>query len=263
VPQMENLRIYGAAPFGVAVLHGGPGAPGSMAPVARELSRERGVLEPLQTASSIAGQVEELRSILEEHADLPATLIGSSWGAMLGFIFAARHPALVKKLIMVGSGVYETRYAAHITQTRLARLDEGERQEIQSLTTTLDDPTAPDKSASLARIGQLDTKADSYDPITLDTEGLEVQYEVFQRVWREAEELRASGALLALGSRITCPVVALHGDYDPHPAEGIRKPLTPLLHSFRFIVLERCGHLPWIERHARNTFYEILRHELF
>src|SRR5262249_37700391 len=157
------------------------------------------VLEPLQTASSIEGQVAELRAVLEEHADLPATLIGSSWGAMLGFIFAARHPALVKKLIMVGSGVYEARYAAHITQTRLARLDEGERQEIQSLMTTLDDPAAPDKSASLARIGQLDTKADSYDPITLDTEGLEVQYEVFQRVWGEAEELRASGALLALG----------------------------------------------------------------
>src|SRR5262249_15809566 len=100
---MENLRRYGAAPFRVAVLHGGPGAPGTMAPVARELAGDRGMLEPLQAASSLQGQVEELRTVLEGHAELPATLIGSSWGAMLGFIFAAHYPALVTKLIMVGS----------------------------------------------------------------------------------------------------------------------------------------------------------------
>ncbi len=36
---MKNLRTYGAAPFGIAVVHGGPGAPGQMAPVARERAR--------------------------------------------------------------------------------------------------------------------------------------------------------------------------------------------------------------------------------
>ena len=47
---MKNPRLYGSAPFNIAVIHGGPGAPGEMAPVARELSSLRGVLEPLQTA---------------------------------------------------------------------------------------------------------------------------------------------------------------------------------------------------------------------
>ncbi|HKB48274.1 MAG TPA: alpha/beta hydrolase, partial [Ktedonobacterales bacterium] len=124
---MQNLRLYGQPPFTVAVLHGGPGAPGTMAPVARELATEWGVLEPLQTADSLDGQVEELRAVLDEHADLPVTLIGSSWGAMLGYIFAARYPAHVRKLILVGSGVYEARYAAGIEQTRLDRLSEAER----------------------------------------------------------------------------------------------------------------------------------------
>lgn len=45
----EKLRTYGQAPFKGAVLHGGPGAPGEMAPVAKELARFCGVLEPLQT----------------------------------------------------------------------------------------------------------------------------------------------------------------------------------------------------------------------
>jgi len=50
---MENVRKYGKAPFKVAVVHGGPGAAGEMAPVARELVFICGVLEPLQTASSL------------------------------------------------------------------------------------------------------------------------------------------------------------------------------------------------------------------
>jgi len=32
---MKNLRKYGKAPFSIAAIHGGPGAPGEMAPVAR------------------------------------------------------------------------------------------------------------------------------------------------------------------------------------------------------------------------------------
>src|SRR5437899_4952417 len=101
---MDNARIYGAAPYTVAVVHGGPGAPGTMAPEARALASEWGVLEPLQTATSLDGQIEELRQALEQYCDLPVTLIGSSWGAMLSYLLAARHPALVRKLILVGSG---------------------------------------------------------------------------------------------------------------------------------------------------------------
>jgi len=86
---MNNLRIYGTAPFNIALVHGGPGAPGEMAPVARELSSEMGVLEPLQTADSIDGQVEELKDVLETHGTPPLILVGFSWGAWLSFILAA------------------------------------------------------------------------------------------------------------------------------------------------------------------------------
>ena len=33
---MKNLRKYEKSPFNVAVIHGGPGAPGEMAPVVRD-----------------------------------------------------------------------------------------------------------------------------------------------------------------------------------------------------------------------------------
>jgi pimeloyl-ACP methyl ester carboxylesterase len=128
----------------------------------------------------------------------------------------------------------------------------------------LDDPAAPtsDKNAALARLAGLFTRVDACDPLTLDMEVLEVRHDINQSVWNEARKLRMSGELLELGRRIECPVVAIHGDYDPHPAEGVRVPLSSVLRDFRFFLLKGCGHTPWIERRVRQEFFEMLKREL-
>jgi hypothetical protein len=69
---MINVRYYGKEPFQVAVIHGGPG---SVAAIARELSKNYGVLEPIQTKTSLEGQVLELYGVLMAFGDLPITLI--------------------------------------------------------------------------------------------------------------------------------------------------------------------------------------------
>lgn len=257
-----NLRTYGNGPFSVAVVHGGPGAAGEMASVARELASVRGVLEPLQTAASLGGQVEELRAVLEEHGDLPATLIGFSWGAWLCYMTAALYPAVVKKLILVASGPYEERYAAGILETRLSRLSAEDRADVRRLMVVLDNPAAEGRNAALARFGALLAKADAYDPVACEPGGIQYDIDVFQGVWRDAAGLRRSGRLLELGKRIDCPVVAIHGDYDPHPAQGVREPLSSVLRDFRFVLLRSCGHRPWMERQARDEFYRVLGEEL-
>jgi pimeloyl-ACP methyl ester carboxylesterase len=263
---MSNLRVYGNAPYTVAVIHGGPGAPGTMAPVARELSVDWGVLEPLQTADSLEGQVHALRAVLEAHGDMPVTLIGSSWGAMLSYMLAARYPGCVRKAILVGSGVFADHYAAGIQALRLSRLTAAERDDARRLMAALSDPAEQHKDAIFARLGALFERADAYDSLTLDSHALACQYDSYQRVWPEVSALRASGQLLELGTRIACPIacpiVAIHGDYDPHPAAGVCDPLTRVVRDCRFILLDRCGHLPWIERQARDTFFTALREEL-
>ncbi len=259
---MKNLRKYGNAPFNVAVIHGGPGAPGEMAPVARELSSVRGILEPLQTATTLEGQVQELKAVLKKWGDLPITLIGWSWGAWLSFIFTAKYPTFVKKLILIGSGAFEEKYAVNIMKLRLSRLSEEERAEALSLMEILNDPTIRSKNTPMSRLGKLISKADSYDPLPHDSEILECQYDIYQDVWGQSMELRSSGKLLELGNKIQCPVVAIHGDYDPHLSEGVKGPLSSTLKDFRFILLENCGHHPWIERAARDRFYDILKNEV-
>jgi pimeloyl-ACP methyl ester carboxylesterase len=262
---MNTVRTYGKLPFGVGVIHGGPGAGGEMAPVARELAARRGVLEPIQTAASLEGQVEELRRVLETSGDPPVTLIGFSWGAWLSFIVAARYPALVNKLILVASGPYEEHYVAGLQETRLSRLSPAERAEFQDTINALRSPASEDRDALLVRLGALAAKADAYDPVAggaRESDLVGARGEIFQGVWEDAAQLRRSGELLELGRSIRCPVVAIHGDYDPHPAEGVQKPLARVLDRFRFVLLENCGHRPWAERQARDAFYRVLEEEL-
>ena len=44
---------------------------------------------------------------------------------------------------------------------------------------------------------------------------------IYHRVRESAAQLRRSGELLNLDRLITYPITAIHGDDDPHPAEGV------------------------------------------
>lgn len=259
---MQNVRTYGQAPFRVAMVHGGPGAPGSVAAVARELSQECGVLEPLQTKTTLEGQICELRDLLRAHGSLPLVLIGHSWGAWLAYLLAARHPEMVSKLILVGAGPFEERYVQQLQVTRLGRLTPAEQAEFQGLLQRLAGPESDGRDEWLSRLGALVSKTDDVAPIAIRTDEedlLKVDGDAFHAVWAEAAELRRTGALLACGGRITCPILAIHGDTDPHPAAGVREPLQRVSRDFCFILLERCGHTPWKERYAQDSFYAAIR----
>jgi pimeloyl-ACP methyl ester carboxylesterase len=231
-----------------------------MSAVARELASVVGVLEPLLTAASVDGQAEELRAVLEGNGRLPLSLIGFSWGAWLSVIFTARYPTYVNKLILLSSGPFEEKYATNIMKTRLQRLRKGERREAKALYEAMISSTL--SRDSLTRFGQLISKADSYDPLPDESQPSPANPEVYRSVWDEASKLRNSGHLLEIARLIKCPVVAIHGDYDPHPADGVKHPLSQAIKEFRFVLLQKCGHYPWRERNTRDMFYSILNAEI-
>jgi pimeloyl-ACP methyl ester carboxylesterase len=164
----------------------------------------------------------------------------------------------------VGSGPFETQYAEGIMKTRFSRLNETERAATDFLMGKLNSPAFEDKTETLARFGKLMSKADTFDPLSCEREDavIEFQDDIYQSVWQEAVELRHNGGLLKLGSLIQCPVLAIHGDYDPHPAEGVEKPLSRVVKDFRFVLLKSCGHEPWNERAVNDDFYQIIKSEL-
>jgi pimeloyl-ACP methyl ester carboxylesterase len=258
-----DFRKYGAPPFKAAVLHGGPGAPGYMAPVARELSKTTGVFEPLQTKDSLEGQINELEQQLTRHTDPPATLISSSWGALLALFLAAKYKNLSSKLILIGCAVFDTESSAKITPRRLSRLSEPDRRRYNEIMRELDNAPPQRRNALMKEWGNLLDTTDMYDPITTETETLEVQYDLHTKVWSDYVTLRDQpGVLESKFSRIDIPVTVIHGEYDPHPIEGIRPFLENCIKDINFHILPRCGHYPWLEHWAKDEFYNIVKREI-
>ncbi|KIC13857.1 hypothetical protein RA20_22535, partial [Leisingera sp. ANG-Vp] len=211
-------RRHGAPPYKVAVIHGGPGAAGEMAPIAQELAaRGWGVLEPWQSETSVSGQIRELKQQLEAACPGPAVLIGFSWGAWLACLLAARHPPLAARLILVGSGPFTAEQAAGISAARQARLQPEEGRELENLFRG----GGMETPEGLARALELLEKAEAFAPSAGKRPPVSFDPRIFEGVWPEAAAMRRSGTLLREAARIRCPVTAVHGDHDPHPAAGV------------------------------------------
>ncbi|MBD3353410.1 MAG: alpha/beta fold hydrolase [Candidatus Lokiarchaeota archaeon] len=263
---MENPRKYGEQPFKVALIHGGPGGMGEMSSVARKLHRdlEIGVLEPIQTKSNIDDLVKELRDIIMQHGTTPLTLIGYSWGAWLSYFLTAEHPELVEKLVLVSSGPFEEKYVGQLSRTRSDRLSTPEKNEYNNILKLLNNDLESVTDQMYKRLGEFTQKTDLKDPIEDNADEIKIEHitglnmKDTIHVLYESLKLRESGKLYELGKKINCPVIAIHGDYDPHPADGVKDPLSKVLSNFRFILLQNCGHTPWREKNASEDFYNHL-----
>lgn len=259
---MSGFRRHGTAPWRVVAIHGGPGACGDLAPLARRLGRTRGVLEPLVTATSLDGEIAEIEAAFEAGPVERAVVIGHSWGAWLATLHALRHPERIAGLVWIGCPPFDDEAAATIGPTRLARLSEAERAEVATLAARLAVGPSETEVADLARLGSLFARADAWDPDPEEEDPpVDLHPEVFRTVWPEAAAMRASGELRRALGRLACPVVAFHGDHDPHPIAAIAA-VGAELPAFRLHRLARCGHTPWRERQAREPFFARLEAEI-
>ncbi len=256
------VRKHGKAPYSLVVAHGGPGAAGSAKPLCEALGKTHGVLEPFQTEKSVLGQIDELRRVIEAHATMPVILIGHSWGAMLGFMFTATYPNLVKKLILVSSGMLEEGHQDNLHKNRERNLTPEETTELASLRARFATPEKEGMDDAFRRFGRLMDKVDSYRPIEIPIDDSHYRYAVFASIWPEAHAMRKRGEMIAMGEKITCDVVAIHGDQDPHPGYAIKASLENVIDNPRFYALKDCGHTPWKEREAKDAFFAMLAKEL-
>ncbi|MDL2284908.1 alpha/beta hydrolase [Oxalobacter sp. OttesenSCG-928-P03] len=255
------IRTYGRAPYRVVVVHGGPGALGSMARVARELSRFAGVAEPLQSKFDIAGLIEELKDQIGRVCTRPVTLIGHAWGAWLGSLYAAAYPEDVTQLVLVSCAPLDVRYSGQIMEQRRKRMTQGEWALFNGLLFRLDRVPPDSRNWLLEQLGALLDKTDHYDLLPNGEDGLgqmPVNGEMYLSIWPEAEALCESGELLRQLRKIQCPVHVIHGEHDPRPAEGVTVPLHANNIGFKRHLLPLCGHEPFRERHAAAAFYTIL-----
>ena len=180
-------------------------------------------------------------------------VIGWSWGAWLGCLLAAQHDDLVRSLILVGSGPLKASYAKAIQTTKKARRSDQDQTEFLALRPMAQSPL------DVARFIELSDVTDTYARDTSPPPKVVFDEAIHSAVWPEAEEMRKNGSLLEAISTIRCPVLAIHGDYDPRPSAGVRLPLQAALPSAAFVEIRRCGHKPWQEIFAKDEFYRLIQ----
>lgn len=231
------------------VLHGGPGAIGSVSNLAIELNN---CIEVLNYGQSIEAQIREIKDIIQAFDMKSPTIIGHSWGAWLAYLYAAQYD--VGHLILIGCGPFKPDYLKAMNERRQNKLTEVEMKKADYYF----DKIGSIHEEELFDFGQLMAKMDSYD-----LEGYKDQLISFdaighQLLMDELRHLRASGQLLELGRTIDSRVTVIHGKEDPHPYLGVVEPLKSIGLDLELILLEQCGHAPWIEKYAKEKFYSIM-----
>ena len=257
-PKIIN-RIYGVPPFSVILLHGGPGAAGTLSTMAKELSSEFGVIEAIQTSDSIDGQLEELLSVIKMNCLTPVLVVGHSWGAWLACLFASAYTEFCKSSILVSCPPFESKYEDEINRSRMDRMNESDFEKFDNLAKILKGKVKGDKNKAFAEIGNLFFMIDSFSRTIENPGEIHCDFQIYSNVWAQASGLRKTGELLRIVEKIKCPISFIHGDHDPHPVSGIKEPLDKLEIKYKFIGLKNCGHYPWLEPDVKRKFYDLLK----
>ena len=258
--QVIQVRQYTGSDGPVVVLHGGPGAPGSLAGLAAMLAPAFEVWEPLQRRSgevplNVDRHVADLRDIAPD----PATIVGHSWGAMLGLSYTARYPSAVRALALVGCGTFDTASRAEYERRFEAKLGDVGQARGNELRIAMErahgraerDKVLGRRGAFAAEVQAVDLLPEAEPPLRADAAG-------HDETWRDVLRRQATGLEPKSFDAIESPVLMLHGDDDPHPGTMIRDTLLHHIPQLEYVGIPRCGHEPWRERHGREPFLTAL-----
>ncbi|MBI9012447.1 MAG: alpha/beta hydrolase [Clostridiales bacterium] len=257
---MNDYNIYGEEDIKLVLVHGGPGARGSMKDLALMLSDELGVLEINQTKCSIDELIEDMKVCIDNHCKEQFVLLGHSWGAWLICLYAARYPENINKLVLVGSGCFNEDYVREFNNTRMSRLSPKERVYFDSLVKELNSGDMSVKNDVMKKFGALMGKLDTYAYIENEQASVgQGDFKMYDSIWSEASSLRRNGQLLDIVKCLSVPLHVVQGDYDSHNIKGIIEPFDQLDIDYDFNLLTKCGHYPWREKYAKDTFIEIIK----
>lgn len=250
--ELFEQRIGAGPP--VVVLHGGPGADhGYLRPGFDLLATCRTLIFHDQRGGGRSAVERDVPVGWQEQvADLEAlrqlwqletlTIAGYSWGGLLAMLYAIHHPDRVSRLALI-SPAPSWRAAREEFENEFSRrnLDpalQAQRKELRESGLREQDPDAYQK-----RLFELSVVPYFHDPALVgDLTPFRVTGRTQQEVWQSLGNYDLRPALRAL----SLPSLVIHGTDDPIPLATARVTAESL--KAEFMPLERCGHVPYVER---------------
>ncbi len=261
--QNLTVRTYGSKGPNVILLHGGPGAAGYMAPVAEKLKHRYKIIEPFQRHASkekpvtVDSHIRDLNNVIKSYCNKSKPILaGHSWGAMLALAYTAKYPETAESLILIGIGTFDEESRRQMQINRQNNTDAKTAEKISKLNTIKD----PD--ARLEELGNIMLKTDSHQLMPVKNEIHKYDSLSFEQTWDDMIAKQKAGIYPKAFAKISTPVSMLHGSRDPHPGKMIHKNLVKYMPQLEYIEFQRCGHYPWLEKHAHQAFYHKLNEKL-
>jgi len=159
----------------------------------------------------------------------------------------------------VGCGTYDAESRALYQEALAARPGEAGLRRVEELRRRMAGAAGAQGDGLLAALGRLMEEAQAYDALPETGDPVRVDRQGHEETWGDVLRLQAEGVEPAAFAAITCPVLMLHGDDDPHPGPATFALLRRYVPQLRYRGFPRCGHRPWVERHAREPFLAALR----
>jgi proline iminopeptidase len=242
------------------VLSGGPGEDiHSMQGIADELGKkyrcimweQRGTGRsklPKYDASTINlnAYMEDIEALRKQLHTARLTVIGNSWGMILGLAYAGTHPDAVRAVVTIGSGPITSEYLGVFSNNQTARLGACELELREFWKDPAREAADPDRAAferlraatiayfydrqkALQMAAELDPKDYNFrvPPAFLSAEG---KYDIRPSL-----------------KTITAPVLLVQGRQDLAGEANICEAHT-LIKNSTLAFVDKCGHMPWLEQ---------------
>ena len=243
------------------VLHGGPGAHHDyLLPQMLELAKDHelvfydqrgGGRSKTDDRSPITWQthVEDLDLVIEELGLGVPAVVGYSWGGLLALLHAVersrRRAALPRLLALIDPAPLTRQYRAEF-EREFADRQAGAA--VASLRAELADSGLRERDPDAYRQRNFELSVAGYfaDPRNArDLTPFRVTGRVQQQVWDSLGDFDLLPALEALRG---VPAIFVHGREDPIPYRSSEEGARVM--GARLVVLERCGHVPYVEQPA-------------
>ena len=244
------------------VLHGGPGADHCyLLPQLLHLGEKHDLLfydqrgggrskSDARVPITWKTHVEDLGALVQEHQLDPLSIVGYSWGAMLGLLYTLQHrenPHLTppSRLALINPAPLTLEYRRQF-EAEFARRQQS--PEIQRLRDELvaSNLRESDPQAYRQRAFEIGVAGYFSDPRkATDLTPFRVVGRVQQSVWESLGDFD----LIADLAGVRLPSIIIHGRDDPIPLASSREAASAL--DTNLVVLDECGHVPYVEQPAK------------
>lgn len=274
-PTRSSIGDLEASEFGnagprVIFLHGGPGVFGYMEPLCHAASEfcsaicynQRGSKQT-EADISISDHLRDLNRVVAHYSrESKPIIVGHSWGAMLGALFAGRFPSEIQKLILVGCGPMNRRHGEAFIEELYARFG-NQREYFDTLWEAVENGKDPIRQQELANkyIQEIYPFYQNDSLTDPDRKAAHWDFRAAYVTMNEMDDLVSTGAYEKALHQIEVPLTVVQGTSDLVTPDAIFEVVRKQVPTASTIKLENGGHYPW-EGSSRDEFLRVLQEQV-